>query len=120
MFAESRGERIGVPAPLEGDVFATPEETAVPETTQKTQIPLTSAAAGVVATVLTADGLLHLFWATRAGWWPAHDARTLSLAVLGKDVPFTPPILLPLATALFCGAGVVVARARLGRGHRWG
>jgi hypothetical protein len=77
-------------------------------------------AATAVATVLTADGLLHLFWATGAGWWPAHDARALSLAVLGKDVPFTPPILLPLATALFCAAGVVVARARLGRGHRWG
>ncbi|MEV6006658.1 DUF3995 domain-containing protein [Streptomyces sp. NPDC051976] len=90
------------------------------ETTRKTQTSTTHAAATAVATVLTADGLMHLFWATRAGWWPAHDARTLSLAVLGKDVPFTPPILLPLATVLFCGAGVVVARARLGRGHRFG
>jgi hypothetical protein len=78
------------------------------------------AAAATVATVLTADGLLHLFWATGVGWWPAHDAHTLSLAVLGRDVPFTPPILLPLATALLCGAGVVVARTRLGRRHRWG
>jgi hypothetical protein len=79
----------------------------------------TQVAAAVVASVLTADGLLHLFWAT-GGTWPAHDDRGLSLAVLGMDVPFTAPNLIPLAAMLFCGAGAVVARARLGRGHRFG
>ena len=79
----------------------------------------TRAAAAVVASVLTADGLLHLSWATGATW-PAHSDRGLSLAVLGMDVPFTPPVLIPLATVLFCGAGAVIARARLGRGHRYG
>lgn len=77
------------------------------------------AAAAVVAAVLGADGLLHVYWAT-GGTWPAGDSRTLSLAVLGMDVPFTPPDLVPLATVLFCGAATVVARARLGRGHRRG
>lgn len=35
--------------------------------------------------------------------------------MLGVVVPFTPPILLPLATVLLGAAGVVLARSRLGR-----
>ena len=76
-------------------------------------------AAAAVAAVLTADGLLHVFWAT-GSHWPADDPKALSYAVLGIDAPFTPPVLLPLAALLFTAAGLVTARARLGRSHRWG
>ncbi|HET6356403.1 DUF3995 domain-containing protein [Streptomyces sp.] len=78
-----------------------------------------TAAARTVAAVLTTDGLLHLFWTT-GSHWPADNTKALSYAVLGADVPFTPPVLLPLAALLFTAAGLVTARARLGRGHRWG
>lgn len=76
-------------------------------------------AAAAVATVLTADGLLHVLWSTGITW-PAHDATSLSYAVLGIDAPFTPPVVLPLAAVLFTGAALVTARARLGRTHRLG
>ncbi|WP_406304429.1 DUF3995 domain-containing protein [Streptomyces sp. NBC_00885] len=68
-------------------------------------------AARAVAAVLTADGLLHVLWAT-GSHWPADDTKALSYAVLGADVPFTPPVLLPLAAMLFTAAGLVTARAR--------
>ncbi|MGW2082568.1 DUF3995 domain-containing protein [Streptomyces sp. NPDC001939] len=73
-------------------------------------------AAALIASVLSCDGLLHLCWST-GSTWPARDVTSLSYAVLGADVPFTPPVLLPLATALFTASGVVVARARLDRPH---
>jgi hypothetical protein len=76
-------------------------------------------AAAAVSTVLALDGLLHLYWAMGATW-PARDRLGLSLDVLGMDVPFAPRDLLPLATLLLTGAGIVQARVRLGRGHRWG
>ncbi|WP_329026417.1 DUF3995 domain-containing protein [Streptomyces sp. NBC_01423] len=79
----------------------------------------TRTAALAVAAVLTADGLLHVLWST-GSTWPAGDARALSYAVLGIDAPFTPPVVLPLAAALFGGAALVTARARLGRTHRLG
>ncbi|MFG2568120.1 DUF3995 domain-containing protein [Streptomyces sp. NPDC048567] len=79
----------------------------------------TRAAALTVAGVLTADGLLHVLWST-GSTWPAGDARALSYAVLGIDAPFTPPVVLPLAAALFGSAALVTARARLGRTHRFG
>ncbi|MEV5603156.1 DUF3995 domain-containing protein [Streptomyces sp. NPDC052299] len=79
----------------------------------------TRAAALTVAGVLTADGLLHVLWST-GSTWPAGDARALSYAVLGIDAPFTPPVVLPLAAALFGGAALVAARARLGGTHRSG
>ncbi|MDX3226261.1 DUF3995 domain-containing protein [Streptomyces sp. ME19-01-6] len=69
-----------------------------------------------VATLLAFDGLLHLYWTTGLTW-PASDDRALSLAVLGSEVPFTPPVLLPLATLLFTAAAAVWGRAR-GRGGR--
>ncbi|MDV9200724.1 DUF3995 domain-containing protein [Streptomyces sp. Wh19] len=81
--------------------------------------PTPTAAAVVVATVLTSDGLLHVLWSTGTTW-PAHDATSLSYAVLGIAAPFTPPVLLPLATLLFTGAALVTGRARLGRTHRLG
>ncbi|MET9701196.1 DUF3995 domain-containing protein [Streptomyces sp. NPDC006529] len=68
-------------------------------------------AAALVASVLTADAALHLYWTTGATW-PAADDRSLSAAVLGTDVPFTPPILLPLVALLLTGAAFVLAHSR--------
>ncbi|MFI8826067.1 DUF3995 domain-containing protein [Streptomyces sp. NPDC053431] len=70
--------------------------------------PASRAAARAVAGLLAADGLLHLYWTTGATW-PAHDPRTLSIAVLGSEVPFTPPVLLPLVAVLLTGAAAVLA-----------
>jgi hypothetical protein len=39
---------------------------------------------------------VHLYWATGATW-PAADERSLSLAVLGREVSFGPAVVLPLA-----------------------
>ncbi|MFD0274760.1 DUF3995 domain-containing protein [Kitasatospora sp. NPDC127111] len=69
-------------------------------------------AALAVATVLAADGLLHVYWAT-GSTWPAADASSLSWAVLNAEVPFTPPVVLPLAAVLFSGAALVLARGGL-------
>ncbi|MFI6150713.1 DUF3995 domain-containing protein [Streptomyces sp. NPDC051109] len=78
---------------------------------------LTTRRAGqALAALLAADALAHLYWATGATW-PAADARTLSLAVLGAEVPFTPPVVLPLAAALTVASAAVAARAH-GRGGR--
>lgn len=69
----------------------------------------------VVAAVLAADGALHAYWTTGA-IWPAHDARSLSHAVLNADVPFTPIVVGPLACLLLAGAVTALARVdRLGR-----
>ncbi|MGW6060489.1 DUF3995 domain-containing protein [Streptomyces sp. NPDC055189] len=72
-------------------------------------------AAAVLASVLTVDALLHLYWAT-GSTWPADDEARLSYAVLGTDAPFTPPVVLPLAVLLLTAAGLVVAQSR--RPHR--
>ncbi len=64
-----------------------------------------------IAAVLFVDGLIHLCWATGLTW-PAGDARSLSLALLGIDVPFSPALLLTLAATLWAGAAVVLVRAR--------
>ncbi|MET9604577.1 DUF3995 domain-containing protein [Streptomyces sp. NPDC006512] len=68
------------------------------------------------AALLAADGLLHLYWATGATW-PAADERALSLAVLGLETSFAPPVVLPLAAATLTGAAAVLAHSR-GRGGR--
>ncbi|MDT9686788.1 DUF3995 domain-containing protein [Streptomyces sp. P9(2023)] len=68
-------------------------------------------AAVLVASVLAVDALLHLYWTTGATW-PAADGGSLSHAVLGTDVPFTPPILLPLAALLLTAAAFVLAQLR--------
>lgn len=39
---------------------------------------------------------VHIYWATGATW-PATDERSLSQAVLGREVSFAPSIVLPLA-----------------------
>ena len=65
-----------------------------------------------VGSVLAADAALHLYWATGATW-PAADPHSLSFAVLDTDVPFTPPVLLPLAALLLVAAGIVIARSRV-------
>lgn len=67
--------------------------------------------AALVASVLTADALLHLYWTTGATW-PAADDGSLSQAVLGTDVPFTPPILLPLVALLLTASAIVLAHTR--------
>jgi hypothetical protein len=69
-------------------------------------------AAVAVAAVLGADALVHVYWLT-GRTWPAPDTRTLSLAVLNADVPFTPRVLAPLVLLLTAGAGAVLARAGL-------
>ncbi|MGW0395480.1 DUF3995 domain-containing protein [Streptomyces sp. NPDC003042] len=69
-----------------------------------------------LAALLATDGLIHLYWATGATW-PAADERTLSLAVLGTEVSFGPPVVLPLAAVTLAGAGAVLAHSR-GRGGR--
>ncbi|MGW1892250.1 DUF3995 domain-containing protein [Streptomyces sp. NPDC002004] len=68
-------------------------------------------AAALVASVLTVDAALHLYWTTGATW-PASNDRSLSQAVLGTDVPFTPPILLPLVALLLTAAAFVLAHSR--------
>ncbi|MFJ1869164.1 DUF3995 domain-containing protein [Streptomyces sp. NPDC088097] len=77
---------------------------------------ITRRAGQALAGLLAADGLVHLYWAT-GSTWPAGDARTLSLAVLGTEVPFTPQVVLPLAAALFTASAAVGART-FGRGGR--
>ncbi|WP_405980176.1 DUF3995 domain-containing protein [Streptomyces sp. NBC_00158] len=73
-------------------------------------------AAVAVAGLLGADGLVHLYWATGATW-PAPDQRALSLAVLGLETSFGPPVVLPLA-ALTLTAGAAVLAHGYGRGGR--
>ncbi|OKK21120.1 hypothetical protein AMK16_12230 [Streptomyces sp. CB00455] len=69
-----------------------------------------------LAALLAADGLIHLYWATGATW-PAPDERALSLAVLGSEVSFGPPVVVPLAALTLTGAAAVLAHAH-GRGGR--
>jgi hypothetical protein len=69
----------------------------------------------LLAAVLGADALLHLYWAT-GSTWPAADEEALSYAVLGLDAPFTPAVVLPLAALLLTASGIVLAGAR--RPHR--
>ncbi|MFB7255696.1 DUF3995 domain-containing protein [Streptomyces nojiriensis] len=73
--------------------------------------PAPTRAAALVASVLTADAVLHLYWTTGATW-PAADEKSLSQAVLGTDVPFAPPVLLPLVALLLTAAAFVLARSR--------
>ncbi|MFC7721863.1 DUF3995 domain-containing protein [Nonomuraea recticatena] len=59
------------------------------------------------------DAAAHLYWTTGA-IWPAPDVRTLSLAVLNMEVPFTPRVLLPLAAALLTASAALITTTRLG------
>jgi hypothetical protein len=77
----------------------------------RTETTAPTRAAALVASVLTVDALLHLYWTTGATW-PAADVGSLSQAVLGLDAPFTPPVLLPLAALLLTAAALVVAHSR--------
>ena len=63
----------------------------------------------LIAAVLAADGLLHLYWAT-GHLWPARDPKTLSRAVLNVDISFATPGVFALACALLLGAFTVLAR----------
>ncbi|GAA2822156.1 hypothetical protein GCM10010441_53230 [Kitasatospora paracochleata] len=81
--------------------------------------------AAALAAVLAVDGAIHLYWAT-GSTWPATDSASLSRAVLNADVPFTPPVLVPLAAVLAAGAATLLARGGLLRlplapaAARWG
>ncbi|WP_329416444.1 DUF3995 domain-containing protein [Streptomyces sp. NBC_00704] len=77
----------------------------------RTIAPAPTRAAALVTSVLTVDALLHLYWTTGATW-PAADDESLSRAVLGTDVPFTPPVLLPLVALLLTASGLVLAHSR--------
>lgn len=84
--------------------------------------PLTAAIARrrgtAVAALLAGDALVHAAWATGLTW-PAETAKGLSYAVLNSDVPFTPPVLLPLCVLLStAAAGVYAHSRRLGRSTR--
>lgn len=72
-----------------------------------------------MAAVLLVDACFHLYWATGAVW-PATDEFSLSVAVLGFGVDFRPSLLLGLALLLGAGGALVLARAFLGREHRFG
>lgn len=63
----------------------------------------------LIAAVLIADGLLHVYWAT-GHIWPARDPKTLSLAVLNVEISFATPGVFALACALLLGALMVLAR----------
>lgn len=65
----------------------------------------------LVAAVLVVDGLIHAYWATGL-IWPARNKLALVQAVLNsnKTRSFGPAALIPLATLLFCGALIVLAR----------
>ncbi|MFF6995088.1 DUF3995 domain-containing protein [Streptomyces sp. NPDC008313] len=93
----------------------TARRTAVPTTRRRATGRTARRAGALLASVLTADALAHLYWTT--GYtWPAADDRSLSHAVLGMEAPFTPPVLVPLATLLLTASGVVLAQSR--RPHR--
>ena len=68
----------------------------------------------VVAAVLAVDGLIHAYWTTGA-IWPAHDASSLSRAVLNTEISFKPTVVGPLACLLLLGSLTAMARVhRLG------
>lgn len=77
-----------------------------------TQGKLKKQAGLLVATALAADGVIHLYWAT-GHTWPARDERTLSLAVLNKEVSFGPRITLPLAGLLISASLTMLARVQV-------
>jgi pimeloyl-ACP methyl ester carboxylesterase len=81
--------------------------------------PLTRRAGRIAAAVLGADAMAHLYWLTGATW-PFPDERALSIAVLGWPVPFSPPVLIPLAVLLSLAAVAMwLAAVRSRRLWRW-
>lgn len=60
---------------------------------------------------------LHVYWSSGLTW-PAADARTLSLALLGFAVPFTKGLLWALAALLWSSAALVLLHVRLRSGPR--
>lgn len=80
---------------------------------------LTRRAGRFAAAVLGVDAVLHLYWLSGATW-PFPDDRALSIAVLGWPVPFTAPVLIPLALLLGYGAAAMwLAVTRPHRVWRW-
>ncbi|HLZ56921.1 MAG TPA: DUF3995 domain-containing protein [Ktedonosporobacter sp.] len=70
----------------------------------------------LIAAIFVVDGLLHVYWAT-GRTWPASDQLTLIQAILNtnKTRLLKPINLAPIATLLFLGALIVLARVhRLG------
>lgn len=78
------------------------------------KLPAKERAGIVVAGVLGADCVLHLFWASTGSSWPATTEKSLSRGLLNADFAFTPGILFPLAAAtLSMAALMVLTRAGL-------
>jgi hypothetical protein len=80
------------------------------------KLPAKEWAGIVVAGVLGADCLLHLFWASTGSFWPATTEKSLSRGLLNADFAFGPSVLYPLAAILFVAALMVLTRAGLLRG----
>ncbi|MFB9208088.1 DUF3995 domain-containing protein [Nonomuraea spiralis] len=76
----------------------------------------TSRLGALTGAILLTDAAAHLYWLT-GRTWPASGTRTLSLAVLNFEVPFTFRVLAPLVLLLSVAAGAVIACSR-GRGGR--
>ena len=66
----------------------------------------------VVAGVHVWLALVHVYWAIGTTW-PAADHRSLSIAVLGGEVSFTPQVVLPLAALHLSLAAAVLTSDRL-------
>lgn len=77
------------------------------------KLPAKERAGIVVAGVLGADCVLHLFWASTGNSWPATTEKSLSRGLLNADFAFTPGVLFPLAATLFMAALMVLTRAGL-------
>ncbi|MEU4294532.1 alpha/beta fold hydrolase [Kribbella sp. NPDC026596] len=67
---------------------------------------------GLVVGVHVGLAAVHVYWATGATW-PAPDERTLSIAVLGGPVSFSPGVVLPLAALHLMLAAAVLTSERL-------
>lgn len=77
------------------------------------KVPAKERAGIVVAGVLGADCVLHIFWASTGNSWPATTEKGLSRGLLNADFAFTPGVLFPLAAILLVATLMVLMRADL-------
>ena len=80
--------------------------------------PARTGAALVVAAVLLVDAGLHVWWSI-GSVWSANGPDSLSVAVLGLQLPAGPGVLMSLAGLLSVAAVVVALRARSRPGGSW-
>jgi 4,5:9,10-diseco-3-hydroxy-5,9,17-trioxoandrosta-1(10),2-diene-4-oate hydrolase len=100
-----------LPSALKSGIVAFPARTSA-------AFPARTRAALVVAAVLLADAVLHVWWSI-GGTWSADGPDSLSVAVLGLQLPVSTGVLLSLAALLSCAAAVVMLRARSRPGRFW-